>query len=197
MRSLFLTLLCLCTLPMRAQEPAASPLAAEAAPVSAEATPVATASQAAPTPTAKEKAIVESKVDGKVDGFLFFATNDAVPEATEEMQEYVKTLDPKTLPDLRQRLAKSFQLKNFQLLGSHAQDVLNDYDSWVVPSKELCLKIDSRGPVPGNGLKLHIQLWQEKKVLVKCDATLKVTTPVFIGGPDWRGGRLIFVVVKK
>jgi hypothetical protein len=140
----------------------------------------------------------EDKVVGLLDGLLFFATNDKVSDVTEEMQEAAATLDPKMMADLRLRLAKAFpDQKNYQLLGRHTQNVLQQYESWVVPSKDLCLKIDSRGPTADNGIKLHVQLWQEKKVLVKCDAVLKPANPVFIGGPNWRGGRLVFVVVQK
>jgi hypothetical protein len=139
-----------------------------------------------------------AKEGPKVDGLLFFATNDNVPEASEELAEEAKSMDQAMLADLRKRLAKAFpDQKNYELLGRHTQDVLKAYESWVVPSKDLCLKIDSRGPAPDNGVKLHVQLWQEKKVLVKCDAVLKPKTPIFIGGPNWRTGRLIFVVIQK
>lgn len=133
----------------------------------------------------------------QVDGLLFFATNDTVPSASEEAKAAEKTLTPATLTLLRTKLAKAFPQKNFQLLGLHTQNVLKDYESWVVPSKELCLKIDSRGLAENQGINLHLQLWQDKKVLVKSDTTLKPGQPIFIGGPDWRKGRLIFVVMLK
>jgi hypothetical protein len=73
--------------------------------------------------------------------------------------------------------------------------IFKEYESWVVPSKELYLKIDSRGPAPGGGTRLGVQVWQGDKVLAKADAVLKPDEPLFIGGPQWRGGRLVFVIV--
>ena len=97
--------------------------------------------------------------------------------------------------DIRERLAKVFSEKHFTLLGQHTQEIFREYESWVVPSKELFLKIDSKGPAPSGGMQLHIQLWQGTKVIVKTDAILKADSPLFIRGPGWRGGHLIFVVM--
>ena len=40
-------------------------------------------------------------------------------------------------------------------------------------------------------------IWQDEKVLVKTDVTLKKGSPLFIKGPKWRNGRLIFVLVLE
>ncbi len=93
------------------------------------------------------------------------------------------------------RLSKVFSEKHFALLGQHTQDIFREYESWVVPSKELFLKVDSKGPAETGGMQLHIQLWHDKKVIVKTDAILKHDSPLFIGGPKWREGRLVFVVM--
>jgi hypothetical protein len=147
--------------------------------------------------TAQEVTNPTATMQAQVDGMLFFATDEAVPTATEEAKADEKAVGVETLKDLRTRLGKSFPQKNFQLMGKHTQMVFKDYESWVVPSKEICLKIDSRGPAESTGINLHLQLWQDKKVLVKSDATLKPNQPIFIGGPNWRKGRLIFVVMLK
>lgn len=137
------------------------------------------------------------RTEAEVDGLLFLASDEAMPSASEEARAEEKSMDASKLADLRQRLAKAFTQKNFQLLGKHTQKVFKDYESWVVPSKDLCLKIDSRGPANVDGILLHLQLWQDKKVLVKSDVSLKSGQPIFIGGPAWRKGRLVFVVMMK
>lgn len=137
------------------------------------------------------------RTEAEVDGLLFLASDEELPSASEEAMAEEKSMDATKLADLRQRLTKAFTQKNFQLLGKHTQKVFKDYESWVVPSKDLCLKIDSRGPANANGILLHLQLWQDKKVLVKSDVSLKSGQPIFIGGPAWRKGRLVFVVMMK
>jgi hypothetical protein len=98
--------------------------------------------------------------------------------------------------ELALRLGKAFkQYKTFELLGQHTQDkVFRDYVNWIVPSDELNLEFESKGPAKGGGMKVLLKLWQKKKVLVKSDAVIKPGKPLFIAGPLWREGRLIFVL---
>jgi hypothetical protein len=144
------------------------------------------------------QAAASAKTDAEVEGLLFFATDKEVASAASpEAEADEKDLTPAFMSDIRQRLGKPFAYKNFQLLGRHTQKVFKEYESWVVPSKELCVKLDSRGPLEAGGVQLHIQLWQEKKVLVKSDVKLAPDQPIIIGGPTWRSGKLIFVLSQK
>jgi len=97
---------------------------------------------------------------------------------------------------LSSRLGKVFnKFKTFELLGQHTQDkVFRDYVNWIVPSDELNLEFESKGPAEGGGMKVLLKLWQKKKVLVKSDVVIKPGKPLFITGPTWRKGRLIFVL---
>lgn len=102
---------------------------------------------------------------------------------------------PADLKDLPKRLGKVFNYNRFEILGDHTQDIFRQYESWVVPSKELFLKLDSKGPAEKGGLKLNLQFWRLDKVLVKTDTILRPQSPLFIGGPKWRDGQLIFVLL--
>ncbi|OYW76547.1 MAG: hypothetical protein B7Z37_08475 [Verrucomicrobia bacterium 12-59-8] len=126
--------------------------------------------------------------DGHVWGALIFATNDAT-QLTGAKEEA-----PASLPKLKERLARVFPFKHFEILGQHRQDIFREYESWVVPSRELFMKIDSKGPADKGGVNLHLQVWREQQVLVKSDAVLRKNSPLFIGGPPWKEGRLIFVL---
>ena len=128
-------------------------------------------------------------VDGKVWGALIFGTNDAADLTG------AQTKPPAGMEDLMARLAKVFPYPHFEILGEHKQDIFREYESWVVPSPELFLKVDSKGPAAGGGMNLHLQFWREQQVLVKTDAVLRQHSPLFIGGPKWRNGQLIFVLV--
>ncbi len=124
---------------------------------------------------------------GKVWGALIYATNGkatAMPASV-----------PADLKDLPKRLGKVFHFSKFEILGEHTQDVFRQYESWVVPSRELFLKLDSKGPAVGGGLKLNLQFWRQEQVLVKTDTILRPQSPLFIGGPKWRDGQLVFVLL--
>ncbi|MEZ5301366.1 MAG: hypothetical protein R3F11_12040 [Verrucomicrobiales bacterium] len=103
--------------------------------------------------------------------------------------------NPETFKAMEERLKKAYEGKEFSLLGEHTQNVFKAYETWVVPSKEVFLRVDSKGPAEGGGLKLNVQLWRGEKVLVKTDADLKPNSPLVLAGPKWRGGRLLFVLM--
>lgn len=127
--------------------------------------------------------------DGKVWGGLLYGSSAA------SGSDVAKGNLPKGLQDLPARLGKVFHFLHFELLGQHTQDVFREYESWVVPSKDLFLKVDSKGRAKDGGINLHLQFWQEQQVLVKTDAVLRERSPIFIGGPKWRDGQLIFVLM--
>ena len=123
--------------------------------------------------------------DGSVWGALIFASNG---------EAKTKTEDPEEFPDLAKRLGKVFPFKNFEIIGQHNQVVFREYESWVVPSRDVFLKLDSKGRTEAGGLNLHLQFWQGQQVVVKTDVVLKSDSPLFIGGPKWRDGQLIFLL---
>lgn len=128
-------------------------------------------------------------VDGKVWGALIYASNGEAASLAEGV--------PAELKDLPERLGKVFEFTRFEVIGQHTQDVLRQYESWVVPSKDLFLKVDSKGPVDGEhqAMNLGVQFWQGENVLVKTDVVLRRESPLFVGGPKWRDGRVIFVLL--
>ena len=131
---------------------------------------------------------VKHATDGHVWGALIFATNESEKLTGGKEPEHAD------LPKLHERLAKVFPYKHFEVLGQHRQDIFREYESWIVPSQDLFMKIDSKGPAENEGLNLHLQVWRRHQVLVKSDAILRKDSPLFIGGPPWKNGRLIFVV---
>lgn len=147
-------------------------------------------SLAQPAPESKAPAETPA-TDGQVWGALIYATDDsaAVPDDGKKF--------PKEMSDLEHRLGKVFDHKHFKILGQHTQDILREYESWVVPSRDLFLKVDSNGPAEGGGIHLHLQFWQGEQVLLKSDAVLRSGSPLFIGGPKWRKGQLVFVLALQ
>jgi hypothetical protein len=132
--------------------------------------------------------VVKAATDGIVWGALVYATDKKPEESAEEPAEF---------PNLFSRLAKVFPFKHFVILGQHNQVIFREYESWVVPSRDLFLKLDSKGAAKGGGINLHLQFWQGQQVIVKTDTVLRPASPLFIAGPKWRDGRLIFVLELK
>lgn len=135
--------------------------------------------------------------DGSVWGALVYACNSSQVAAKGGDGAPPQPKDPQDFPDLSKRLGKTFPYDRFVVIGHHTQEVLREYESWVVPSREVFLKLDSKGNTADGGLNLHLQFWRGRQVLVKSDIVLQPDSPLFIGGPKWRDGQLIFVLELK
>ena len=138
-----------------------------------------------------------AETDGEVWGGLIYAAepgHDA--EGGVEKGEAI-SLDREVEEDLRARLAKVFVGREFHVLGEHTQGVFKQYESWLVPSRDLFVKLDSRGPAAGGGINLGLQLWRNKDVIMKTDIVLRPGSPLFIEGPRWREGNLVFVLLLR
>jgi hypothetical protein len=136
----------------------------------------------------------EPLIDGKVWGGVVFAA----PEPGELPGEAVG--EPgKTFQNLKGRLSKAFpDYKEFTLLGESGGDIFRQYETWIVPSRDFYFKIDSEGLRPEmNGLRVHLQIWRKKDVMLKTDVVLSTQQPVFITGPKWRNGRILFMIALE
>lgn len=146
-------------------------------------------------PDAKLDIPKNAAVDATVWGAVIYATESPSAKRGDQVAKL-----PQELPDFAERIGKikAFSgFKHFELIGQHTQKIFSEYTNWVVPSKELFLNVDSKGPAEDGGINLHVQLWRRTKVLVKTDTTLKKGSPLIIGGPKWRNGQLVFVLLLK
>lgn len=105
------------------------------------------------------------------------------------------SLDEATLTRLRgeQRL----RFKEYRMLGQDMQPLLRSYESWaqpLKPSDEVLVRFEARSRPTIKTTRLDLELWLTRKKILKTDAVLEGDRPLFIVGPEWRGGRLIIAV---
>jgi hypothetical protein len=132
---------------------------------------------------------------GTLTGLMFYATDSQGADARGQIE------DPSgEAGRYAAALRKVFKTKNFILLGKHTSPISQKYSIWLKPSPQFPLQIENTGQTEDGGLALYWILWQKEQLptkdreLVKSNTVLKRETPLFIGGPNWRQGRLVFVV---
>jgi hypothetical protein len=109
---------------------------------------------------------------------------------------------PKALPvpeETAKRIASDQRLvfKHYRLLGQDTQPLLRSYESWgepLKPSDEVLVRLEAQGPPTAENVVLDVELWLALKKILKTDARLERDKPLFILGPEWRGGHLIIAV---
>lgn len=97
----------------------------------------------------------------------------------------------------RLRDEERLRFKNYRVLGQDVQPLLRSYESWaqpLKPSDEVLVRFEARSRPTQEFTGLDIELWLSRKKVLKTDARLEGKRPLFVLGPEWRGGRLIIAV---
>lgn len=96
------------------------------------------------------------------------------------------------LVKLQSRLKCVFGFEDYHLLHEARLSPGEKYAQWVLPRKDFYLKLE---PQDNNGV--HYELYRNKTLLVEGRAFPKPGRPLFIAGPDYLDGRLIFILQRQ
>lgn len=128
---------------------------------------------------------------GRVGVTVYYATDGdpkvAGAKAAAVSQETAKRL----------REEERLRFKNYRTLGQDVQPLLRSYESWaqpLKPSDEILVRFEARSQPTAQVTGLDLELWLSRKKVLKMDAHLEGKRPLFVLGPEWRGGRLIIAV---
>ncbi|MEX1049419.1 MAG: hypothetical protein WED15_07820 [Akkermansiaceae bacterium] len=128
---------------------------------------------------------------GKVNVTVYHATNGDPQVAGAR----AGAVDNQTITRLRSDERLNF--KEYRLLGQDTQPLLRSYENWaqpLKPSDEVLVRFEARSKPTKKSTILDVELWLGRKKILKMDARLEGNRPLFILGPEWRGGRLIIGV---
>jgi hypothetical protein len=100
---------------------------------------------------------------------------------------------PKTLKEFAPAIQKVFGCNSLYLLGEKKRELYDGGEEWLVPTTEFFLKVQclARGVTT---YTLRIELYRRKNLLVTAEAKLARDAPLYIRGPEWGRGQLIFVL---
>jgi hypothetical protein len=128
---------------------------------------------------------------GRVGVTVYHATNGDPKVAGAKTVAVAKEIEKRLRGEARLRF------KNYRLLGQDVQPLLRSYESWaqpLKPSDEVLVRFEARSLPTPQATGLDLELWLSRKKILKTDARLEGNRPLFILGPEWRGGRLIIGV---
>lgn len=97
----------------------------------------------------------------------------------------------------RLRKDELLRFQHYRLIGHDTQPLLRSYESWaqpLKPSEEVMVRFEAQSRPTKNTAILDLELWLARKKTVKMVARLEGDRPLFMLGPEWRGGRLIIAV---
>lgn len=100
---------------------------------------------------------------------------------------------------MSERLAKDPRLKftYYRQLGTDTKPLFRSYENWaqpLPPSDEILLRFEAQARPSKEVTRLDLELWLSRKKILKTSAALSVNTPLFVLGPEWRGGHMILII---
>jgi hypothetical protein len=128
---------------------------------------------------------------GRVSVTVYFATNGDPQAAGAKKAELSKETE------MRLRGEERLRFTHYRILGQDVQPLLRSYESWaqpLKPSDEVMVRFEARSRPTKQAMGLDLELWLNLKKVLKTDARLEGNRPLFVLGPEWRGGRLIIAV---
>ncbi len=128
---------------------------------------------------------------GHVSVAVYYATNGDPAVAGENTKPVTEDMENQL------RGTEKLRYKHYRLLGRDVQPLLRSYESWaqpLKPSDEVLVRFEARSRPTKEFTGLDLELWLSRKKIVKMDVRLQGNRPLFMLGPEWRGGRLIVAV---
>ena len=98
---------------------------------------------------------------------------------------------------LSHRLKEVFGFKHYQLLKSGEIDLKSHWEQWVLPRKDFFIRLEPLTAKPGDPPTLDYELYKDGFIVAKGKYEPREGTPLFINGPDFKQGRLVFVLEAR
>ena len=100
---------------------------------------------------------------------------------------------PESLKEFAPAIKKIFGYNSLYVLGEKKRDLFLGSERWLIPTKEFFFRVRCLSQELTSYL-LRIELYREKNLLVTTEAKLAKDAPLYIRGPQWGRGLLIFVL---
>lgn len=113
---------------------------------------------------------------------LVLATNETPPKSA-----------PRQLTDFQKPVQEIFGYNTLYLLGEKKRDIIEGRETWLIPRKNLYLHVRCLDKKSQHYL-LQLELYQGKKLLLGSEVKLARDAPLYIRGPQWGKGQLVFIL---
>jgi len=127
-----------------------------------------------------------SLADEKVWVGLYMAENGEPPDGTELAPE-----------KLSHRLHDVFGYKHYELVKGQGMELGHEGEQWFVPRRDFFIRVEPLPRQPGEPRKLDYEIYKDGFIVAKGRYEPHRDTPLFINGPDFHEGRLLFVVEAR
>ena len=100
-------------------------------------------------------------------------------------------------PDLTEQLRDVFGYKHYQLLKSGEVELGHEWEQWVIPRNDFFIRLLPLHHQPGEPKIVDYEIYKDGFIVARGTFEPYDGIPLFINGPDYHHGRLIFVLAAK
>ena len=128
-----------------------------------------------------------AQAEDKIWTAVVLATNAASPKET-----------PKELRESLPKLKRIFGYNQFEIVGSASDKIEDGSELRLMPTQSFWLQAKARRATSKEargGYLLSLQLFNEKRQLVDTEARLAPGSPLFIRGPEYGKGQIVFALM--
>lgn len=93
-------------------------------------------------------------------------------------------------------MQRIFGYQHYEILGSQWSSHSIDQPNCLAPTKEFSIKLIPLA-VPTDQEKFYLKLYQKKEILLKSRIRMPQESPLYIAGPTYGKGKIIFILDAK
>jgi hypothetical protein len=98
---------------------------------------------------------------------------------------------------LSERLTAVFGFKHYTLVKAQDIEMDNKWQQWAVPRTDFFIRVEPLPEQPGQPKVVYYEIYKDGFIVAKGKYEPHNDTPLFINGPDFKQGRLIFVLEAR
>jgi hypothetical protein len=95
---------------------------------------------------------------------------------------------------LHQGLRAVFGFKHYELMKAQEIELRNEWEQWFMPRRDFFIRVEPLRREPGEPRLIDYEIYKDGFIVAKGKYEPREGTPLFINGPDFHQGRLIFVL---
>lgn len=99
--------------------------------------------------------------------------------------------------DLNERLRQVFGFRHYELIRKDKIELGHHWTQWFIPRRDFFICLRPQRPEPDEPRLIEYEIYQEGFIVAKGKYEPSEGTPLFINGPDFKNGRLIFVLETR
>jgi hypothetical protein len=101
---------------------------------------------------------------------------------------------PQARGEIHRQLKEVFGYRHYLMVKTQEFDLRREWGQWFVPRRDFFIRLEPVRPDPASARSINYEIYKDGFIVATGTYEPHEETPLFIKGPDFHLGRLIFVL---